>query len=91
MASGCFHTLFRVFCLTACVWVRTMGQFSVMLKLWALLQQYKGNTEEAKIVPEGSSIFRDRGHTFFYFSSEKKDQNPDNRIKSWFFGVCFGF
>lgn len=48
---GSFHMLFRIFCLTACVWVQTMGQFSVALKLLALLQQYKENTEEAEVVP----------------------------------------
>lgn len=46
-----FIMLFRIFCLTACVWVQTMGQFSVALKLLALLQQYKENTEEAEVVP----------------------------------------
>jgi len=60
---------------------------SVTLKPLTLLQQYKENTEEAEIVPEGYSIYRDIGHTLFYFSSEQKD----NRIRTWFFGILFFF
>lgn len=43
--------LFRAFCLTACVGAWTMGQFSVPLQPLALLQQYKGEREEAEVVP----------------------------------------